>query len=127
MFQHPLDPASVTRQVQAALAEDVGAGDLNAALIDPAQRLRAQVITREAGIFCGRPWVNEIFAYLDYGHLTWAVADGDPIAAEQTLLTLEGPARAILTGERCALNFMQTLSATATVTRQWVPPSRAPG
>ena len=54
MFQHPLDPASVTRQVEAALAEDVGAGDLNAALIDPAQRLRARVITREAGVFCGR-------------------------------------------------------------------------
>ena len=128
MFQHPLDPASVTRQVQAALAEDVGAGDLNAALIDPAQRLRAQVITREAGVFCGRPWVNEIFAYLDPTvTLTWAVADGNPIAAEQTLLTLEGPARAILTGERCALNFMQTLSATATVTRQWSTPLKGTG
>ncbi|MBL6718761.1 MAG: carboxylating nicotinate-nucleotide diphosphorylase [Pseudomonadales bacterium] len=128
MFQHPLDPASITRQVQAALAEDVGAGDLNAALIDPAQRLRAQVITREAGIFCGRPWVNEIFAYLDPAvTLTWAVSDGDPIAAEQTLLTLEGPARAILTGERCALNFMQTLSATATVTRQWSTPLKDTG
>ena len=128
MFQHPLDPASITRQVQAALAEDVGAGDLNAALIDPAQRLRAQVITREAGIFCGRPWVNEIFAYLDPAvTLTWAVSDGDPIAAEQTLLTLEGSARAILTGERCALNFMQTLSATATVTRQWSTPLKDTG
>lgn len=128
MFQHPLDPASITRQVQAALAEDVGAGDLNAALIDRAQRLRAQVITREAGIFCGRPWVNEIFAYLDPAvTLTWAVSDGDPIAAEQTLLTLEGPARAILTGERCALNFMQTLSATATVTRQWSTPLKDTG
>ena len=128
MFQHPLDPASVTRQVEAALAEDVGAGDLNAALIDPAQRLRARVITREAGVFCGRPWVDEVFTRLDPTvTLTWAVADGDAIAAEQTLLTLEGPARAILTGERCALNFMQTLSATATVTRQWSAPLKDTG
>ncbi|MFZ8890272.1 MAG: carboxylating nicotinate-nucleotide diphosphorylase [Pseudomonadales bacterium] len=128
MFQHPLDPASVRRQVEAALAEDVGAGDLNAALIDPAQRLRARVITREAGVVCGRPWVEEIFARLDPTvTLTWAVADGDAVAAEQTLLTLEGPARAILTGERCALNFMQTLSATATVTRQWSAPLKDTG
>ena len=128
MFQHPLDPASVRRQVEAALAEDVGAGDLNAALIDPAQRLRARVITREAGVFCGRPWVDEIFARLDPTvTLTWAVADGDAVAADQTLLTLEGPARAILTGERCALNFMQTLSATATVTRQWSAPLKDTG
>jgi len=128
MFQHPLDPASVRRQVEAALAEDVGAGDLNAALIDPAQRLRARVITREAGVFCGRPWVDEIFARLEPTvTLTWAVADGDAVAADQTLLTLEGPARAILTGERCALNFMQTLSATATVTRQWSAPLKDTG
>ncbi len=128
MFQHPLDPASVTRQVEAALAEDVGAGDLNAALIEPAQRLRARVITREAGVFCGRPWVDEVFDRLDPRvTLTWAVADGDAIVAEQTLLTLEGPARAILTGERCALNFMQTLSATATVTRQWSAPLKDTG
>jgi nicotinate-nucleotide pyrophosphorylase (carboxylating) len=128
MFQHPLDPASVRRQVEAALAEDVGAGDLNAALIDPAQRLRARVITREGGVFCGRPWVDEIFARLDPTvSLTWAVADGDAVAAEQTLLTLEGAARAILTGERCALNFMQTLSATATVTRHWSAPLKDTG
>ena len=79
-------------------------------------------------MFCGRPWVDEIFARLDPTvTLTWAVADGDAVAADQTLLTLEGPARAILTGERCALNFMQTLSATATVTRQWSAPLKDTG
>ncbi|MBL6808309.1 MAG: carboxylating nicotinate-nucleotide diphosphorylase, partial [Pseudomonadales bacterium] len=128
MFRHPLDPAQVSAQVAAALAEDVGPGDLNAALIDPTQRLRARVMTREAGVFCGRPWVEEIFRVLDpQVALTWAVADGDALTADQTLLTLEGPARAILTGERCALNFMQTLSATATVTRQWSAPLEGKG
>jgi nicotinate-nucleotide pyrophosphorylase (carboxylating) len=128
MFRHPLDPAQVSAQVAAALAEDVGPGDLNAALIDPTQRLRARVMTREAGVFCGRPWVEEIFRVLDpQVALTWAVADGDALTADQTLLTLEGPARAILTGERCALNFMQTLSATATVTRQWSAPLEGTG
>jgi nicotinate-nucleotide pyrophosphorylase (carboxylating) len=79
-------------------------------------------------VFCGRPWVDEIFARLDPAvTLFWAVADGDAVAPEQTLLTLEGPARAILTGERCALNFMQTLSATATVTRQWSAPLEGTG
>jgi len=109
-------PADLPQQVARALAEDIGAGDLTAALI-PEDRLgRASVITREPAILCGIPYVEASFAQLDARvKLKWRAAEGASVAADELLFTLEGPARALLTGERTALNFLQFLSGTATV------------
>jgi len=108
-------PADLPQQVARALAEDVGSGDLTAALI-PADRIgRATVITRERAIVCGLPYVEASFHGVDARvRLEWQVAEGDSVAANQPLVDLEGPARALLTGERTALNFLQLLSGTAT-------------
>ena len=85
--------------VRRALAEDVGAGDLTARLVPGERAAHARVITREAGVFCGRPWVNATFDQIDAGlKVTWHVEDGDHITPEQVLFELSGPARAILTG-----------------------------
>jgi nicotinate-nucleotide pyrophosphorylase (carboxylating) len=113
-------PADIGRQVAAALAEDIGSGDLTAALI-PADRLgRATVITREPAIICGIPYVEACFRQIDARvSFTWAVAEGEPVAANQLLFTVEGPARALLTGERSALNFLQLLSGTATAAHSY--------
>ncbi|MGO9935108.1 MAG: carboxylating nicotinate-nucleotide diphosphorylase [Steroidobacteraceae bacterium] len=108
-------PADLPQQVAAALAEDIGAGDLTAALIPAASTGRAAVITREAAIVCGAPYVEACFRHLDSRvGFQWQVAEGDSAQANQRLFTVEGPARALLTGERCALNFLQLLSGTAT-------------
>jgi nicotinate-nucleotide pyrophosphorylase (carboxylating) len=108
-------PADLPQQVARALAEDIGSGDLTAALI-PADRVgRAAVITREPAIVCGIPYVNATFHAVEpLVRFDWRVAEGDSVAANQLLLTLEGPARALLTAERTALNFLQLLSGTAT-------------
>jgi nicotinate-nucleotide pyrophosphorylase (carboxylating) len=120
VFRHPLDPDAGRADVDAALAEDVGAGDLTASLIPAARRAHARVITRERGVFCGRPWVTETFARLDPEvRIDWHVDDGDTIAADQLLFELTGPARAILTGERTALNFAQLLSGVASRARRY--------
>lgn len=103
------------------LAEDVGPGDITAQLIPENQWATASVITRETAILCGAAWVDEIFRRLDSRvNLRWQAADGDRLAAGQCFLELEGPARSLLTGERAALNILQTLSATATSTRCYV-------
>jgi nicotinate-nucleotide pyrophosphorylase (carboxylating) len=108
-------PDDLPLQVDRALAEDIGSGDLTAALIPPERLGRATVITREAAILCGQPYVEASFARIDPRvHVDWNVAEGAPIAANQLLFTVTGPARALLTGERTALNFLQLLSATAT-------------
>jgi nicotinate-nucleotide pyrophosphorylase (carboxylating) len=113
-------PADLSQQVAHALAEDIGRGDLTAALIPAAAAGRASVITREAAIICGIPYVEASFAQLDARvRLDWRVAEGAAVAADQPLLTLEGPARALLTGERTALNFLQFLSGTATVAHSY--------
>jgi nicotinate-nucleotide pyrophosphorylase (carboxylating) len=114
-------PPDLPDQVARALAEDVGSGDLTAALV-PAGRLgRATVVTREAAVLCGRPWFDEVFRQLDPSvRVTWEAEEGADVPAGQVLCRIEGPARALLTGERTALNFLQTLSATATVTRRYV-------
>ena len=106
--------------VQLALQEDVGAGDITAQLI-PAERVAtARVITREAAVLCGSAWVDEVFRQLDPRVVvTWNAQDGDKVSADQTLFTLSGPARALLTGERSALNFVQSLSAVATRCRHY--------
>ncbi|MDR5866657.1 carboxylating nicotinate-nucleotide diphosphorylase [Halomonas koreensis] len=103
------------------LAEDVGPGDITAELIPEKQWARARVITREDIVLCGVAWVDELFRRLDPRVvLHWQAADGDRLAAGAVLLELEGPARGLLTGERAALNLLQTLSATATRTRHYV-------
>jgi len=107
--------------VAAALAEDLGTGDVTAALVPSSQQVRAQIIAREPAILCGTDWATEVFRQLDPAiRLEWQAADGEPIAADHTLLRLSGSARPILTGERTALNFLQTLSATATAARRYV-------
>jgi nicotinate-nucleotide pyrophosphorylase (carboxylating) len=115
------DPTYVRQSVATALLEDVGSGDLTAQLI-PADRVaRASVITREDAVLCGTAWFDEVFRQIDARiRVTWSVRDGERVRADQQLCTLEGPARSLLTGERTALNFLQSLSATATVTRRYV-------
>jgi nicotinate-nucleotide pyrophosphorylase (carboxylating) len=111
----------IARQVTAALAEDLGTGDVTAALVPPQQQVRAQVIAREPAILCGTDWVSETFRQLDPGvHLEWLAGDGERILTDMPVLRLDGSARPILTGERTALNFLQTLSATATAASRYV-------
>lgn len=110
----------VLANIQAALAEDVGSGDITAALIPQDHRAKARVITREQGVLCGQSWVNAVFAALDANiHIEWHSTDGEAVAPGDSLFTLEGPARALLTGERAALNFLQLLSGTATTCRHY--------
>ena len=113
--------ADIAKQVRAALQEDVGSGDITAQLIDAEARATATLISREAAVLCGRPWVEEVFAQLGGDvALHWHATDGDAIEANATLCTLSGNTRQLLTSERSALNFLQTLSAVATRTRQYV-------
>jgi nicotinate-nucleotide pyrophosphorylase (carboxylating) len=106
---------AIVADVKRALDEDVGDGDITARLIAETQTARARVITREPGVFCGKPWVNEACRQVDSRIVCrWRVDDADTIAANDVLLELEGPARGLLTAERTLLNFMQLLSGTAT-------------
>lgn len=105
----------ITANVQVALAEDVGTGDITAQLIPSGQQARARVITREEAVVCGVAWVDEVFHQVDPSvEVIWHVRDGDRVQANQLLFELQGCARSLLTGERAALNFMQTLSAVST-------------
>jgi nicotinate-nucleotide pyrophosphorylase (carboxylating) len=107
-------PADLATQVAAALAEDIGSGDLTAALIPAERSGRATVITREPTIVCGMPYVQETFRQLGGGAaVTWCATEGHAAAANETLFRLEGNARTMLSGERTALNFLQLLSGTA--------------
>ncbi len=112
--------AEIEANVRRTLAEDIGSGDITAQLI-PAERLaHASVITREAAVVSGSAWVDAVFRQLDPRvAVHWQVRDGERVAANQVLFTLEGPARALLSGERSALNFLQTLSAVATRCRHY--------
>jgi nicotinate-nucleotide pyrophosphorylase (carboxylating) len=104
-----------------ALQEDVGAGDLTAGLIDPARRARAHVLAREAAVICGIPWAQAALEQVDPEvRLTWRVQEGQRCAPDQVVLEMEGSARALLTAERTALNFLQLLSAVATKTASYV-------
>lgn len=101
--------------VALSLREDVGSGDITAALIPEDQRATARVITRVPAVVAGKAWVDEVFRQIDPGvTVNWQVSDGQQVAANQTLFTCEGPARSLLTGERAALNWLQTLSGVAT-------------
>jgi nicotinate-nucleotide pyrophosphorylase (carboxylating) len=116
-----LDSQYIARQVAAALAEDVGTGDVTAALVPPQQQVRAQVVAREPAVLCGIEWASEVFRQLDAGiRLDWQAADAERIDTDQVVLRITGAARPILTGERSALNFLQTLSATATAASRYV-------
>lgn len=116
----------IRQGVSHALAEDLGylsleQGDITASLIPATQQATATIITREACVICGCDWVDEVFAQLsDEIVIEWLVKDGDQVTANTKLCQLTGPARILLTGERTALNFLQTLSGTATVTAQYV-------
>ena len=106
--------------VALALAEDVGGGDLTTALIPEGAQAEATVISREHAVLCGAAWFDAVFRQLDPRiHTEWRAADGDRIEPDQLLCTLRGPARALLTGERTALNFLQALSGTATLARRY--------
>ncbi len=111
----------IREQARAALAEDLGGGDITAALIPESTQAMATVISREAAVICGCEWFNQVFALLDPTiHVDWHVEDGYRVKADKILCTLTGPARALLSGERTALNFLQTLSGTATQAAHYV-------
>jgi nicotinate-nucleotide pyrophosphorylase (carboxylating) len=116
-----VDSNLIARQVAAALAEDLGGGDVTAALVPATQQVRAQIIAREPAILCGTDWVDATFSLLDPAvSVEWLAQDGDALSADQVVVRLAGLARPILTGERTALNFLQTLSGTATAARRYV-------
>ncbi|MES2683965.1 MAG: carboxylating nicotinate-nucleotide diphosphorylase [Pseudomonadota bacterium] len=116
----PAYVSNIAESVRAALAEDIGAQDWTA-LLSPDAPAKARVVTREAAVICGRPWVDEVFRQIDPAvQVEWLVAEGESVAADAVLYTLSGPARALLTGERSALNFLQTLSGTATAVAHYV-------
>lgn len=114
-------PSDIRETVARALAEDIGTGDVTADLISINTTARANVISRENAILCGTAWLEETFRQVDTSlKVTWSHHDGDPIAANRLLCTIEGNARAMLTAERTALNFLQVLTATATQTSHFV-------
>lgn len=116
------DVAALARHdVAVALAEDLGAGDLTAGLIDSARTARARILARESAVLCGTPWVSAALSSLDPDvKLQWHVAEGQRCAANQTVLEMQGTARALLSAERTALNFLQLLSGVATKTATYV-------
>ena len=112
---------SIQKSVADALAEDIGAGDLTAALVPRDGQVSASIFARENAVMAGRPWVDAVYAQLDPDvRIQWQQNDGDRIAENSVLCKVEGPARSILSGERTALNFLQMLSATATLTAGYV-------
>lgn len=111
----------IFEQVKSALAEDIGSGDVSAMLIPSEQQVSAHVISREAAVLCGQAWFDEVFRQLDEAiHIQWNANDCESVKSNQLICELQGPARAILSGERAALNFLQTLSGTATTTNEYV-------
>lgn len=117
----PRVPDDLASCVRRALEEDIGPGDVTARLVPAAQRAEAAVISREAAVICGRPWVDEVFRQLDPSiGVDWQVGEGATVEPDQRLFVLHGPARPLLSGERTALNFLQALSGTATTVRRYV-------
>jgi nicotinate-nucleotide pyrophosphorylase (carboxylating) len=114
-------PEDIDACVERALAEDVGSGDVTARLVAADAPAEAIVVAREPAVLCGRPWFEQTFARLDAGvRVTWDAEEGASVRADQRVAAVRGPARAVLTGERTALNFLQLLSGTATATRRYV-------
>jgi len=119
---------SIVASVKQALQEDIGSGDLTAQLINKDSSTNAAIISRENAVLCGCAWVNEVFSQLSTNiRVQWKAQDGDLISAGQIICEITGPSRQILSGERVALNFLQTLSGTATSTRQFVDAIRGTG
>jgi len=116
-----VDPQEVAAQVRLALAEDLGSGDLTAGLVPADAEARARVIVRESAVLCGSDWLGEVFRQLDPAiRIEWSAQDGDRLKPGQLVCGLSGPARPILSGERTALNFLQTLSGTASLAARYV-------
>lgn len=116
-----VDPQEVAAQVRLALAEDLGSGDLTARLVPADTEARARVIVRESAVLCGSDWLGEVFHQLDPAiRIEWSAQDGDRLKPGQLVCGLSGPARPILSGERTALNFLQTLSGTASLVARYV-------
>ena len=116
----PPDSATVLDDVRRALAEDFGSGDVTADLLPPQAQARARVIAREAAVVCGRPWFGACFRELDAQTvIDWRVAEGARVEADGIVCELRGNARTLVGAERCALNFLQTLSGTATIAAQY--------
>ena len=110
----------IALSVARALEEDIGSGDISAQLIAADTLATGTVISREKAVICGRPWVDEVFHQLDPSiSIDWHISEGDLVYENQTLFSISGNARVLLSGERCALNFLQTLSGTATTARQY--------
>lgn len=123
-MQTPNIPPQTARDIPVcvarALDEDVGAGDITAMLLPITQQARAQIITRQAAVICGQAWVEEVFKQLSANiTIHWLVKEGEQVVSDQLLASLSGNARALLTGERTALNFLQTLSGTATCAKRF--------
>ena len=117
---HPELPQDITSVVARALAEDIGPGDVTADLVPASCGAVATVLSREDAVLCGTAWFDEVFAQLDAAiYVTWFSADGARITPGMELCSVNGPARALLSGERTALNFLQALSGTATVARRY--------
>lgn len=113
--------SKIQQQVKTSLSEDVGSGDVTARLVDPNQRVTAEIICRTDATLSGCGWVDEVFKQVDQDStIHWNCADSETVKANTILCTIDGKAQSILTAERTALNFLQTLSATATLTRQYV-------
>ena len=111
---------AIKENIRLALIEDIGSGDITAQLIPESQRAQANVITREDMILCGTDWANEVFRQVDLDlKVLWHKNEGDHVNANERFLSLQGSARSILTAERCALNFIQTLSGTASTARRY--------
>lgn len=111
---------TIEQNVKTALQEDIGDGDITARLIPESEQATARVISREHATISGTAWVDEVFRQVDAGmDISWNVKDGDQVTPNQALFTVTGSARSILTAERAALNFLQTLSGTATVSQQY--------
>lgn len=118
------DAEEIARFIQ----EDLGDGDLTALIVPESALAEASVITREDMVLCGRPWFDAVFAQIDPAvHIEWLADEGAEVAASGLLCTLQGPARALLTGERTALNLLQTLSATATRAREFARAAQGTG
>ncbi len=121
-----LNPQQVSNQdislaVSRALEEDIGSGDITAQLIAKSKQVIAHLVSKDQGILCGIDWAEEVFKQLDSAiTINWRFSDGDSLRPGDEIASIEGPARAIMSGERSALNFLQTLSATATLTRELV-------
>jgi len=114
-------PPDIDSEVARALREDVGSGDVTARLVPADELVSGEVVTREDAVLCGAPWADATFRQLDPRiALDWHAADGDAVRADETVFSLRGPARPILTGERTALNFLQLLSGVATAARRFV-------